>query len=123
ACTVMTLRTTTLSKSTPQAGAAGLTSLQVEPSCVNSQKSPMDLPAIPFSFMWTCFNPAESPAHADKSCRYLGLSLRGKCFGKWATSPVVNSSSKASANTVRRGAVGGGELDGPKSPMLSRNPS
>ena len=79
---VTTLCTTTLSNSTPQARAAGLTSLQVKfASCVNSHQSRMDLPAIPFSFMWTCFSPAESPAHADISWKYLVLLLRGKCFG------------------------------------------
>ena len=34
---------------------------------------------------------------------------------------MVNSSSKASANIALRNA--GGELDGPKSPMRSKNPS
>ena len=70
AWTVMMLCTTRLSNNTPQAGAAGLTSLQVRfASCVNSHQSRMDLPAIPFSFMWMCCRPAESPAHADKSCK------------------------------------------------------
>src|SRR6266566_9806961 len=82
AWTVMMLCTTKLSNNTPQAGAAGLTSLQVRfVSWVYSHQSLMDLPAIPFSFMWTCFSPAESPAHADKSCKYAVLSLRGRCFG------------------------------------------
>src|SRR5215471_763922 len=82
ACAVTTLCTTTLSNSTPQAVAAGLTSLQVRlVSCVYSHQSRMDLPAIPISFIWTCFIPPESPAQADKSCKYAVLLLLGKCFG------------------------------------------
>src|SRR5437764_1124505 len=68
ACTVTTLCTTRLSNSTPQTGASGLTSLQVEVvSCVNSHHSRMDLPAMPFSFICTCLRSAESPAQADRS--------------------------------------------------------
>src|SRR5947208_17167320 len=82
AWTVTMLCTTRLSNSTPQAGAYGLTSLQVRvASWVYSHQSRMDLPAIPFNFIWTCCRPAESPAHADRSCKYAALSSRGKCFG------------------------------------------
>src|SRR5438128_7694462 len=79
---VTTLCTTKLSNNTPQAGAPGLTWLQVYwSSWVYSQNSRMDLPAIPFNLAWICFTPPESPAHADKSCKYAALLLRGKCFG------------------------------------------
>src|SRR6266850_7229995 len=81
-CTVTTLFTTRLSKSTPQAGEFGLTLLQVElSSCVYSHQSRIDLPAIPFSYACTCFNPAEFPAHADISWKYAVLWLRGRCLG------------------------------------------
>ena len=70
ACAVMTLWRTMLSTRTPHDGAAGLTSVLVSPlSWVNSHQSRIERPAMPLSFMWTCFSPAESPAHADKSWR------------------------------------------------------
>src|SRR5438876_12012406 len=81
AWTVMMLCTTRVSKNTPQAGAAGLTSLQGRfASCVNSHVSRMDLPAIPFSFMWMGCRLAVSPPHADISCEKAGLFVRGKGF-------------------------------------------
>src|SRR2546422_3936040 len=75
------LRTRTLSIATPQVW-PGRTSAQVNPlSCVNSNRNCAVVPAIPGNTRCTCWNPLESPAHADMSGKYEGSLLRGRCFG------------------------------------------
>src|SRR5574338_362475 len=69
ACIETTLRTTTLSMSTPH-GRPGRRSAHVLLlSCVNSKRSCAVLPAMPGSFRRTCLMPTESPAHTDMSSK------------------------------------------------------